>query len=105
MTKLNLKPNSPELNRIMSNKLLFSWYAKMIMEDYELEMNRFKYLAMFTNPEAYKQVENGKSNDNVVKNNLLVNGEMNRERAQILNDELNIKLGTTKNQTDGIDIL
>lgn len=80
------------------------------MEDYELEMNKFKYLAMFTNPEAYQQLEGSKSDKYSVKNSMAVNGEVNRERAKQLNDELNrqlnIKVDTkTEIKDNGIDII
>ena len=117
MTKLQLKPNSPELNRMMTNKFLFSWYAKMVMEDYELEMSRYKYLAMFTNPEAYQQVEKMSDSAYSTKNSFVSNdGNINVKLAQKLNDELNVQINeantkakSNKNNIDksegGIDIL
>lgn len=80
------------------------------MEDYELEMNKFKYLAMFTNPEAYQQLEGSKSNKYSVKNTMVVNGEVNRERARQLNEDfnrqLNIKVDNkTEIKDNGIDII
>lgn len=105
MTKLSLKPNSPELDRIMSNQLLFSWYAKMLMEDYELEMNKVKALQMYINPEIYQQIEGSKSGENVTKNDMVINGEVNRERAIALNkqfeEQLNIKVEDNKDKSKG----
>lgn len=80
------------------------------MEDYELEMNKFKYLAMFTNPEAYQQLEGSKSDKYSVKNTMVVNGEVNRERARQLNEDfnrqLNIKVDNkTEIKDNGIDII
>ena len=82
----------------------------MLMEDYELEMNKFKYLAMFTNPEAYQQLEGSKSDKYSVKNTMVVNGEVNRERARQLNEDfnrqLNIKVDNkTEIKDNGIDII
>lgn len=82
----------------------------MLMEDYELEMNKFKYLAMFTNPEAYQQLEGNKSEKYSVKNSMAVGGEVNRERAKQLNDDfnrqLNIKVDNkTEIKDNGIDII
>jgi len=111
MTKLSLKPNSLELKCIMSNQLLFSWYAKMLMEDYELEMNKIKSLQMFINPEAYQQIEGSRSGENVTKNDMVINGEVNRERALELNrqfeEQLNIKVDSkvVPQKTSGIEIL
>ena len=61
MTKLNLKPGSKELENILRNRFLFNWYSKMLLEDFESDMNKFKYLGMLTNPEGYMEIE--KAND------------------------------------------
>jgi len=55
MTKLNLKPDSKQLDNILRNRFLFEWYSSMIFQDYEIEMNRFELIAMFTNPEGFKK--------------------------------------------------
>ena len=54
MTKLNLSPDSKQLEKILKNRFLFEWYSSMIFEDYETEMNRFEFLALFTNPEGFR---------------------------------------------------
>jgi hypothetical protein len=55
MTKLNLSPDSKQLEKILRNKYLFEWYSQMIFDDFESEMRGFELVAMFTNPEAFKK--------------------------------------------------
>lgn len=59
MTKLRLNPE--ELEKILYNKFLFDFYSKMLVEDYEIEMSRFKYLGLLTNPDGYKKIEDANS--------------------------------------------
>lgn len=55
MTKLNLSPDSKQLEKILRNRYLFEWYSTMIFEDYEVELRGAELVAMFTNPEAFKK--------------------------------------------------
>lgn len=55
MTKLNLSPDSKQLEKILKNRHLFEWYSNMIFEDYEMEMRGFELIALFTNPDAFKK--------------------------------------------------
>lgn len=105
MTRLNLKPGSPELSKIMSNKFLFTWYAKMLMEDYELEMNRYKYVAMYSNPELFQKIEQVKDAKYTTANTMAKNGMVDKYKAKALNDEINMKLGIIPKKDDGIDII
>lgn len=66
MTKLNLKPNSRELRKILKNKFLFTYYVDMINKDNEEKWELFKYLGMLTNFEGYKQIERLKESPKVI---------------------------------------
>jgi hypothetical protein len=75
MTKLGLGPNSPELETILKNKLLFIHYSNMIVEDEKQEMEKFKYLGLLTNPDGYQKIEDVINPKKKVTNQLYKDGK------------------------------
>lgn len=57
MQKLGAVLTPEEINIIMHNKYLLSFYISMIAEDYEQDFNMFKYLGLLNNPEGFKELE------------------------------------------------
>lgn len=90
MKTLGLKSNSEELERIMRSKVLFNWYSKMLMEDYELEMSRFKYLGILTNPDGYKKLEEASKKKDEQVNSLYSDGKQATQELQSLITQLKV---------------
>lgn len=83
---------------------MFHNYTQMLIEDHDTKFGMFKYLAMLTNPEGFKQIENIQNPQRLVEKQKFESGKQADKHFDKLLEQIKKNRQNDVGEQEGIEI-